>query len=337
MLSVDNLVTHFNTPRGVVRAVDGVSLSVTRGRAVGIVGESGSGKTVLSRSIMGLVSGAAVSRAGSVRFEGTELIGRSNRELRQIWGRSMSTVFQDPMASLNPLMRIGDQIAEPLKVHLGLDRSNATEIAIRLLMEVRIPEPARRLRQYPHELSGGMRQRVMIAIALACGPKLLIADEPTTALDVTVQAQILNLIGEQRRERDMALLLVTHDLGVVAGHTDEIYVMYAGQVVERAPTTTLFSDMRMPYTEALMDSIPNLEAPSHTRLRAIGGRPPDLIHPPPGCRFAPRCPYARDRCRTEQPPLEDAGTPGHQFACWYPVGSPEYAERRLEIASRSVP
>ena len=335
MLAVENLVTHFRTRRGVVRAVDGVSLTVARGQAIGIVGESGSGKTVLSRSIMGLVSGAAVQRSGSIRFEGAELIDLSDKELRQIWGRSMSMVFQDPMASLNPLMRIGDQIAEPLRVHLGMDRANARQTAERLLTDVRISEPSRRLRQYPHELSGGMRQRVMIAIALACGPKVLIADEPTTALDVTVQAQILSLVGDQRRERDMSLILVTHDLGVVAGHTDEIYVMYAGRVVERAPTTTLFSNMKMPYTEALMESIPALEAPSHTRLRTIRGRPPDLVNPPRGCRFAPRCPYARDRCLTEQPPLEDAATTGHQFACWYPVGSPEYAERKLELSSRS--
>ena len=275
-----------------MRAVDGVSLSLQRGEAVGIVGESGSGKTVLTRSIMGLIAGAGIERSGSIRFEGVELIDRTDKQLREIWGRSMSMVFQDPMGSLNPLMRIGEQIAEPLRVHLGMDRSSARETAERLLVDVRIPEPARRLRQYPHELSGGMRQRVMIAIALACGPKVLFADEPTTALDVTVQAQILSLIGEQRRDRNMSLILVTHDLGVVAGHTDQIYVMYAGKVVERAPTTTLFSDMKMPYTEALMESIPALEAPPHTRLRTIPGRPPDLVNPPAGCRFAPRCAYA---------------------------------------------
>ena len=336
MLDVTDLVTHFKTPRGLVRAVDGVSLSVMRSESIGIVGESGCGKTVLSRSIMGLISGAGVVRTGSVRFEDNELIGRSDRDMRAIWGRSMSMVFQDPMSSLNPLMRIGDQIAEPLRVHLGMDRRNAIETAERLLTDVRIPEATRRLRQYPHEMSGGMRQRDMIAIALACGPKILFADEPTTALDVTVQAQILNLIGEQRRERNMSLVLVTHDLGVVAGHTDRIYVMYAGKVVERAPTTTLFAEMKMPYTEALMQSIPALESPSHTRLRTIPGRPPDLVNPPKGCRFAPRCQYARNRCVTEEPPLVDAGTPDHQFACWYPVGSPEYLERKVEIALRTA-
>jgi peptide/nickel transport system ATP-binding protein len=336
MLDVDDLVTHFRTPRGVVRAVDGVSLSVTRGEAVGIVGESGSGKTVLSRSIMGLISGANVVRSGSIQFDGVQLINRSDKQMREMWGRSMSMVFQDPMGSLNPLMRIGDQIAEPLRVHLDMDRKQALETAERLLLDVRIPEAGRRMRQYPHEMSGGMRQRVMIAIALACGPKMLFADEPTTALDVTVQAQILSLIGEQRRDRNMALILVTHDLGVVAGHTDQIYVMYAGKVVERAPTTTLFANMKMPYTEALMQSIPALDAPSHSRLRTIPGRPPDLVNPPRGCRFAPRCAYARDRCLVEEPKLEHADTPEHQFACFYPVGSPEYHERKVEISARSV-
>jgi peptide/nickel transport system ATP-binding protein len=334
MLEVRDLITHFRTPRGLVRAVDGVSLSVQRGESVGIVGESGCGKTVLSRSIMGLISGNGVDRAGSIGFDGVELIDRGDRAMRELWGRSMAMVFQDPMGSLNPLMRIGDQITEPLRVHLGMGRAAARETAARLLADVRIPEAGRRLRQYPHELSGGMRQRVMIAIALACGPKLLFADEPTTALDVTVQSQILRLVGEQRRDRNMSLVLVTHDLGVVAGHTDQIYVMYAGKVVERAPTTTLFAAMKMPYTEALMQSIPSLDVPSHTRLRTIPGRPPDLVNPPPGCRFAPRCAYVRDRCRVEEPPLVDAAAPDHQYACWYPVGSPEYHERKVELTSR---
>jgi peptide/nickel transport system ATP-binding protein len=336
MLEVRDLITHFRTPRGLVRAVDGVSLSVQRGESVGIVGESGCGKTVLSRSIMGLISGNGVDRAGSIGFDGVELIDRGDRAMRELWGRSMAMVFQDPMGSLNPLMRIGDQITEPLRVHLGMGRAAARETAARLLADVRIPEAGRRLRQYPHELSGGMRQRVMIAIALACGPKLLFADEPTTALDVTVQSQILRLVGEQRRDRNMSLVLVTHDLGVVAGHTDQIYVMYAGKVVERAPTTTLFAAMKMPYTEALMQSIPSLDVPSHTRLRTIPGRPPDLVNPPPGCRFAPRCAYVRDRCRVEEPPLVDAAAPDHQYACWYPVGSPEYHERKVELTSRGT-
>jgi oligopeptide/dipeptide ABC transporter ATP-binding protein len=330
LLEVTGLVTQFRTARGLVRAVDEVSLSVRRGAALGIVGESGSGKTVLSRSIMGLVSGPEVVRSGSVRFDGSELVGRTDAELRSVWGTEMAMVFQDPTGSLNPLMRIGEQIAEPLRTRLGMSRRDAGAAVERLLADVRIPDPRRRGRQYPHELSGGMRQRVMIAIALACGPQLLFADEPTTALDVTVQAQILALIGEQRRRRNMAVLLVTHDLGVVAGHTDEVVVMYAGRVVEQAPTATLFSNVKMPYTEALIDSIPAIEAPPHTRLRTIPGRPPDLVDPPPGCPFAPRCPYARDRCHDEAPPLV-AASPAHRYACWYPVGSTEYIERKVAL------
>jgi peptide/nickel transport system ATP-binding protein len=231
-------------------------------------------------------------------------------------------VFQDPASSLNPLMRIGEQIAEPLRIHRRVPRRDAEAAAERLLADVRIPDAARRLRQYPHELSGGMRQRVIIAIALACGPQLLFADEPTTALDVTVQVQILALIGEQRRQRNMGVVLVTHDLGVVAGHTDHVVVMYAGRVVERAPTATLFADVKMPYTEALLQSIPTLAEAPHTRQRTIPGRPPDPVDPPPGCPFAPRCRYARDRCHAEAPPLVAAATPDHEYACWYPVGLP---------------
>jgi oligopeptide/dipeptide ABC transporter ATP-binding protein len=223
------------------------------------------------------------------------------------------------MTSLNPVMKIGKQITEGLRVHIGLDRKDADATALQLLRSVGIPEPERRMRQYPHELSGGMRQRVMIAVALACGPKVLFADEPTTALDVTVQAQILNLLGRQRRERDMAIILVTHDLGVVAGRADDIAVMYAGQLVEVASTAELFANVRMPYTEALMRSIPMLEHASHTRLQVIPGRPPDLVNPPQGCRFAPRCGYVQDKCRAEAPPLIDGGD-GHLYRCWFPVG-----------------
>jgi peptide/nickel transport system ATP-binding protein len=337
LLEVSDLRVAFRTPRGRVRAVDGVSFSLERGNALGIVGESGSGKTVLSRGIMGLLPSRQTELSGSVRFAGQEILALPARHMRHLWGSEMSMIFQDPMTSLNPLMRIGAQIVEPLKTHLDMPNDEARATAERLLRDVRIPEAERRLRQYPHELSGGMRQRVMIAIALACGPTLLFADEPTTALDVTVQAQILDLIGEQRRDRNMSVILVTHDLGVVAGHTDEIAVMYAGRLVEKAPTRSLFANMKMPYTKSLLRSIPKLDEPSHTRLVTIPGRPPDLVNPPKGCRFAPRCAYARDRCHVEEPPLVAAERPDHVYACWYPVGSPEFEERDVEILNQILP
>jgi len=333
LLRVEDLRTYFRTPRGVVRAVDGVSFTLERGKTLGIVGESGSGKSVLSRSIMGLLPKRNLVRTGKVFFESRDISGASTKEMRHVWGAEMAMVFQDPMTSLNPVVRIGRQLTEGLRLHLGMNRETAAATAERLLSEVGIPEPRRRLEEYPHQLSGGMRQRVTIAIALACGPALLFADEPTTALDVTVQAQILDLLAAEQRDRNMSMILVTHDLGVVAGRTNDIVVMYAGKVVEKAPTRRLFANMKMPYTEALVKSIPKLEEPSHTRLEAIGGRPPDLIAPPPGCRFAPRCPYARERCHAEEPPLVEAESPDHLYACWYPVGSPEYLdslERRAQ-------
>ncbi len=334
LLELTDVRTHFRTPRGLVRAVDGVSFTLDRGKSLGIVGESGSGKTILSRSIMGLLPTKGTERSGSIKFAGAEIGDKNRKQMRHVWGKEMAMIFQDPMTSLNPLMKIGDQIAEPLRIHLGMSRADATATAKRLLQDVRIPEPERRLEQYPHEMSGGMRQRVMIAIAMACGPTALFADEPTTALDVTVQAQILDLLGEQRRERNMSLVLVTHDLGVVAGHTDEIAVMYGGKLVEKAPTKRLFAAMKMPYTEGLMASIPKLEQPSHSRLNVIPGRPPDLVHPPKGCRFAPRCPYASAKCIEEEPPLtQTADDPSHSYACWFPVGSPEYHEARARIAA----
>ncbi len=332
LLELTDVRTHFRTPRGLVRAVDGVSFTLERGRSLGIVGESGSGKTILSRSIMGLLPTKGTERSGSIKFAGGEIGDKSRKQMRHVWGKEMAMIFQDPMTSLNPLMRIGDQIAEPLRLHLGMSKADAAATARRLLQDVRIPEPDRRLAQYPHEMSGGMRQRVMIAIAMACGPTALFADEPTTALDVTVQAQILDLLGEQRRERNMSLVLVTHDLGVVAGHTDEIAVMYGGKLVEKAPTKRLFAAMKMPYTEGLLASIPKLEDRSHSRLNVIPGRPPDLVNPPKGCRFAPRCPYASARCNEEEPPLTATqDDPDHSYACWYPVGSPEYHEARARI------
>ena len=340
LLELEDVRTHFQTPRGVVRAVDGVSLQLERGKALGIVGESGSGKTILSRSIMGLLPPRGTIRQGSIRFEGREIGGLSRRAMRDVWGKEMAMIFQDPMTSLNPLMKIGAQIAEPLRIHLDMPKALAWTTAEKLMQDVRIPAPGRRLQQYPHEMSGGMRQRIMIAIAMACGPALLLADEPTTALDVTVQAQILDLLGEQRRDRNMSLLLVTHDLGVVAGHTDDIGVMYGGKLVEMAPTAELFANMKMPYTEALLQSIPKLADVSHTRLNVISGRPPDLVNPPTGCRFSPRCPYVQPRCREEEPPLiPTVEDPRHTYACWYPVGSPQYLEtkerrrREAEVAA----
>jgi peptide/nickel transport system ATP-binding protein len=321
LLEVRDLKTHFLSPRGRVRAVDGVSISLERGKTLGIVGESGSGKTILSRSIMGLLPKHNVVREGEVFYEGADILPYSADQMRSVWGSEMAMVFQDPMTSLNPVMKIGKQITESLRYHLQLDKKEANDTAIALLASVGIPEPQQRVDEYPHQLSGGMRQRVTIAIALACGPKLLFADEPTTALDVTVQAQILNLLKRQQVERHMAMILVTHDLGVVAGRTDEIAVMYAGKVVEKAPTSVLFADMKMPYTEALLNSIPKLDQPSHTKLEIIGGRPPDLVNPPAGCNFAPRCKYAQPKCHAEEPPLIEAPTPGHVFRCWYPVGS----------------
>ncbi len=319
LLVVDDLHTAFRTSRGTVRAVDGVSLSVDRGKTLGIVGESGSGKTVLSRSIMGLLPPRDVITSGTVHFAGRELTAMSADELRKIWGAELSMIFQDPMTALNPVKRIGRQITESLRLHVDMDRKEANATAIELLRSVGIPSPQERIRWYPFQLSGGMRQRVMIAIALACAPRLVMADEPTTGLDVTVQAQILDLLADLQRERHMAVILVTHDLGVVASRADDIVVMYAGRVVERAPTHTLFHDTHMPYTRALMDSIPRLADPSGARLTAIAGRPPDLIHPPRGCRFAPRCPYVQDKCRESDPPLRTAGSPDHLFACWFPL------------------
>ena len=339
LLEVDEVKTHFKTERGLVHAVDGVSFTLERGKTIGIVGESGCGKSVLSRSIMGLLPSNVV-RHGSIVFEGREIGHAEANTMRGLWGTQMAMVFQDPMTSLNPVMRIGNQITESLRVHLDVTKEYADETALALLQSVGIPEAERRMHQYPHELSGGMRQRVMIAIALACGPRLLFADEPTTALDETVQAQILDLLQQQQRERFMAMVLVTHDLGVVAGRTDDIAVMYAGRIVEKAPTRTLFSKTRHPYTEALLKSIPKLAMPSHTKLEAIAGRPPDLVKPPHGCKFAPRCPYAQEKCLAEEPLLTDDGDDHtHEFRCFFPVGSEagkQALERNLEAGETAT-
>jgi peptide/nickel transport system ATP-binding protein len=318
LLSIEGVSVNLPTPRGMLRAVDGVDLAVDAGRTLGVVGESGCGKTMLSRAILQLLPKRAALK-GRVMFNGRDLARLPAEELRRLRGPELAVVFQDPMTSLNPVLTIGTQIVETLQVHLGMDTAKATRRAVELLAEVGIPAPAQRLRQYPHQLSGGMRQRVAIAIALSCEPKLLIADEPTTALDVTVQAQILDLLAREQRRRHMAMILITHDLGVVAGRTDEVAVMYAGRVVERAPTPRLFTHMRMPYTAALLAAIPKLDSAPHTPLPAIGGRPPDPTRPLPGCSFAPRCKYADDVCEHTKPMLDDPENAGALFACWHPL------------------
>ena len=351
LLDVADLRTAFSTPAGSLVAVDGVEWSLRRGARLGVVGESGSGKSVMSRSIMRLLPKSRVTSTGSVTFDGIDMMSLSRRQLLDMWGPQLAMVFQDPLGSLNPVMKIGRQVGEGLRVHRDLSARAARAAALDLLEEVGIPEPQRRIDEYPHQLSGGMRQRIVIAISLACSPRLLIADEPTTALDVTVQAQILDLLEAERAERDMSLVLITHDLGVVAGRTDEVIVMYAGRIVERAPTATLFRDMKMPYTEALLRSIPKVSDDSHSRLEIIGGQPPRMTDLPTGCKFAPRCKYAQDLCVTEEPALievptaageaddRNGGADGgaHLYRCFYPVGSPEAAEAlERNIASGRV-
>ncbi|PRI10388.1 ABC transporter ATP-binding protein [Leucobacter massiliensis] len=319
LLAVDDLSCTLTTPRGELRIVDGVSFVLRRGETLGIAGESGSGKSMLSRSLMRIAPRSA-ELTGSVRFDGTELLGLPVERMSRYLGPQMALVFQDPMTALNPVVPIERQITEGPRRHLGLSRGQAKARALELLELVGIPEPRKRLRQYPHELSGGMRQRVMIAIALACDPQLLIADEATTALDVTVQKQILDLLQEIQAERRMAVIMVSHDLGVLAGRTDRTMVMYGGRVMESAPTRELFAHTRHQYTRALLDAIPRMDQPRHTLLRAIPGVPPDPAAELAGCRFAPRCAAAIERCRTAVPPLEAATTGSdHLYACNVPV------------------
>lgn len=318
LLSVEGVAVDLPTPRGNLRAVDQVDLEVGAGRTLGIVGESGCGKTMLSRAILQLLPKKA-KLSGRVMFDGQDLVQLAPERLRKLRGRSLAVVFQDPMTSLNPVLTIGTQLIETLQEHLELDVSAARKRSVELLAAVGIPAPEQRLMQYPHQLSGGMRQRVAIAIALSCEPKLLIADEPTTALDVTIQAQILDLLAREQRRRHMAMIIITHDLGVVAGRTDEVAVMYAGRVVERAPTPALFKKMRMPYTEALLAAIPKLDAAPHTVLPAISGRPPDPTRPIKGCSFSPRCRYAAADCHREKPALAEAESRDHQYACFHPI------------------
>ncbi|MDW8315178.1 MAG: ABC transporter ATP-binding protein [Rhodovarius sp.] len=311
MLEVESLSVIFRTGRGPLRAVDGVSLSLLPGRSLALVGESGCGKSATALALMGLLPPDARVE-GRIRFEGMDLLAMAPAARRALNGGAMAMIFQEPMTSLNPAFTVGEQVAEAIRIHEGATPEQAMRRAIAMLERVRIPEAARRAGQYPHQLSGGMRQRVMIAMALACRPRLLIADEPTTALDVTVQAQILALLEELKREMGTAILLVTHDLGVVADHADEVAVMYAGRIVEVAPAAALFARPEHPYSIGLMGAAPRFAEPGG-RLASIPGTVPDLMAPPPGCRFAPRCPFRLPAC-DEQPPLR-ALAAGHLAAC----------------------
>ena len=323
LLAVDDLsVTFVDEDRNEFIAVDGLSFSVEPGQTVGLVGESGCGKSVTSLAIMGLLPQRSTRLGGSVRFAGEELLDASDQRMRDLRGAEMTMVFQDPLSSLNPVVPIGTQVAEVLQRHKGLRRREARERAIELLVEVGIPDPARRLREYPHELSGGMRQRVLIAIALACEPRLLIADEPTTALDVTIQAQILDLLVRLVRERNTALLLITHDLGVVAGMCDHVNVLYGGRLVEHAGTFELFDEPGHPYTNGLLASIPKLGDDRSTRLQPIPGSVADNIPWSRGCAFAPRCVNAQAGCWEGAPALENVGE-GHMLRCFHPVAAAE--------------
>jgi oligopeptide/dipeptide ABC transporter ATP-binding protein len=316
VLDVCNLKTYFYTAAGVVRAVDSISYSVRPGETIALVGESGCGKSVSALSVMRLVSAPAGRIiSGQVLFQGRDLLAIDEESMRHIRGREIAMIFQEPMTSLNPVLSIGRQLTEPFEIHLGMPPEQARQQAVGLLATVGIPDAERRLTQYPHQFSGGMRQRMMIAMALACNPALVLADEPTTALDVTIQAQILELMKDLSRQRGIAVVLITHNLGVVARYADRVNVMYAGKLVEQGSARDVYSDPRHPYTVGLLGSVPRLDEPRKATLHPIGGQPPDLMHLPPGCAFAPRCPYAIPRCQTEVPPLMPV-TADHLSACW---------------------
>ena len=321
VLEIEDLSTHIQLTKSVVQAVGNVSMTVNAGETLGIVGESGCGKSMTGLSIMGLLPPGGSIVGGSIKLGGRELVGIRPEELRQIRGNEIAMIFQDPLTSLDPTKTIGYQVAEPVRLHRGASKAQALERAVEVLSLVGLPRPKERLDDFPHQLSGGLRQRVMIAMALACEPQLLIADEPTTALDVTIQAQILDLLAELKDRLGMAMLLITHDMGVIAGHADRVNVMYAGRVVETAAVSELFSEMRHPYTQALLASIPQLSQDAKKALHAIPGLPPDLSNPPAGCRFAARCRLATDKCRQEEPPLVGE-TSAHLFSCWHPVSGP---------------
>ena len=316
LLEVRHLSTHYVSARGarVTRAVDDVSLTVGEGETLGIVGESGSGKTTLALSLLRLLPPAARIVSGEIWFEGEDLLTKSHREMRRVRGKRIAMILQDPLASLNPLFTVGDQVAEPLRVHEGASRGSAWARARELLRAVRIAAPETRMREYPHQLSGGMRQRIVGAIAISCGPRLLIADEPTTSLDLTIQAQYLQLLRDLQRDRGLAMIFITHNLGIVARMCDHVAVMYAGRLVEAGPVARIFSSAAHPYTQALLESIPRM-ADGRKRLTAIDGQPPDPVALPPGCAFHPRCPKVLDRCRKEAPP-EVRVAASHTSRCW---------------------
>lgn len=316
LLDIRNLRTYFYTEDGVVPAVDGVTLHVKRGETLGVVGESGCGKSQTSLSVMRLIPmpPGKLMEGSEILFEGQDLIKKSESEMRKIRGNDISMIFQEPMTSLNPVYTIGDQIAEAIQLHQGLNHKESINKAIEMLRLVGIPLPDRRVKEYPHQLSGGMRQRVMIAMALSCNPKLLIADEPTTALDVTIQAQILELMKRLKKELGMAIMLITHDLGVVAEMAERVVVMYAGKVVEEGDVVSIFKNPIHPYTEGLLKSVPRMDSDAET-LHVIEGVVPNPLHLPEGCRFHPRCPYAIDKCKESQPPLEQIA-PGRWVACF---------------------
>jgi len=323
ILDIQNLRTRFDTQEGKVHAVNGITYQVRAGETLGIVGESGCGKSVSMLSVMRLLDVPPASiQADAINFKGDNLLEYSKGEMRRIRGSKLAMIFQDPMTSLNPVLTIGFQIKEPLKLHLGMSDDEADERAAELLKLVGIPDAESRLNDYPHQFSGGMRQRAMIAIALACNPTLLIADEPTTALDVTIQAQLVELVKELQDELGMALIWITHDLGVVAGLAERVIVMYAGFVVEDAPVDNLYEDPRHPYTFSLLKSLPKLEEEPGTKLETIEGLPPDLLDMPTGCPFVPRCPFAKDKCRELNPRLEEVA-PNHQIACWVDINTGE--------------
>ncbi|HUX13569.1 MAG TPA: ABC transporter ATP-binding protein [Spirochaetia bacterium] len=319
VLEVEGLTTQFNAEYGLVRAVDGVSFLLHRGETLGIVGESGSGKSVTNLSILNLIqSPPGKITGGSVRFKGKDLTKSSEEELRLVRGGSISMIFQDPMTSLNPLLRVSTQISEAIRLHHRLKGAAARARTVEMLRAVGIPDAERRANDYPHQFSGGMRQRVMIAMALSCNPDILIADEPTTALDVTIQAQILDLVRNLSRDRNTAVILITHDLGVVAGMCDTVCIMYAGRIVERAPVDPLFASPKHPYTRALLDSIPRIDTDPRERLYSIPGQPPSLVGMGPGCPFAPRCDQAMEICRSDFPP-ETIFDGGREVRCWLHV------------------